>query len=59
MDKSKIQDIQLFICNEYPDFPNSYIESATYEGKELTEDQLEELNNDSSFVYEEIIRQIF
>lgn len=30
---------------DYPDFCNAYIASANYDGREMTEDELEDLNN--------------
>jgi hypothetical protein len=37
---------------DYPDFCDAYIASADYNGKEMTDEQLDELNEDSDFVYE-------
>jgi hypothetical protein len=37
---------------DYPDFCDAFIASADYDGKEMTEEQLDELNEDSDFVYE-------
>jgi len=38
---------------------NPYISSATYFGREMTEYELELLNNDSQFVYDEVISKIY
>lgn len=45
--------------NDYPDFCDAYIASADYNGKEMTDEQLDELNEDSDFVYECVQKQIF
>jgi hypothetical protein len=38
--------------NDYPDFCDAFIESADIDGVAATEEQLDELNEDSSFVHE-------
>jgi hypothetical protein len=38
--------------NDYPDFCDAFIESADIDGVAATEKQLDELNEDSSFVHE-------
>jgi hypothetical protein len=37
---------------DYPDFCDAYISSADYNGIEMTEEQLNELNDDVDLVYE-------
>jgi len=37
---------------DYPDFCDAFISSADYNGIEMTEEQLNELNNDADLVYE-------
>jgi hypothetical protein len=44
---------------DYPDFCDAYILSADYDGKPMTEDQLNEINEDSDFVYDSILKFIF
>lgn len=44
---------------DYPDFCDAYILSADYDGKPMTEDQLNEINEDSDFVYDCILKFIF
>jgi hypothetical protein len=41
--------------NDYPDYCDAYIISAEYDGREMTEEEIEELNNDLSFVYEKLM----
>lgn len=61
MDYSKINNIEIdgIDPRDYPDFCDAYIASADYNGVEMTDDQLDELNNDSYFVYECVMNKIF
>ena len=61
MDYSQITNVEVedIDTNDYPDFCDAYISYAEYKGKEMTEDQLEELNNDGDFVYQSALSQIF
>ena len=44
---------------DYPDFADAFILSAEYEnGELLTDKELDELNNDLDFVYNEVMRQL-
>lgn len=45
--------------SDYPDYCDAYIQSADYDGKEMTGEQLDELNEDRDFVYETLLYQIF
>jgi len=48
------------ICtDDAPDFCDAYIASADYDGKPMTDKQLDEINDDGSFVYESIINQLY
>ena len=42
----------------FTDFCDAFIESADYNGKEMTDKQLEEINNNSDFVYECVLNYI-
>ena len=44
---------------DYPDFCDAYIESADYYGEEMTESEIDVLNQDSDFVYECVQKQLF
>jgi hypothetical protein len=45
--------------SDYPDFCDAYITKAAWsDGTELTEDELDELNNDSDFVYRSVLNYI-
>lgn len=56
LDYSKIDNIEVDNINmkDYPDFSDAYICYAEYDGVEMTDDQLDEINEDSQFVYEQI-----
>lgn len=47
LDFSKVTNIEMggIDTRDYPEFCDAYIESGLYDGKEMTEEQLEELNN--------------
>ena len=44
---------------DYPAFCDAFIASADYDGKEMTEEQLDELNENSDFVYECVQNHLF
>jgi hypothetical protein len=45
--------------NDYPDYCDAYIISADYGGREMTEDEIEELNDDSGFVYDKLMNFLY
>ena len=53
-----VQDIDF---KDYPDFCDAYIESASWEdtGEELTDDELEAVNNDGSLRWEACYSVVF
>jgi len=55
-----IQDTEVWVnVADYPDFCDSYFESARWiDGSELTEEELECLENDSGYLYECCERQL-
>ena len=61
LDYKLITDVQLdgLDFKDAPDFSDTYIASAYYDGKPMTEEQLDVLNQDGSFIYEEIINKIY
>ena len=61
MDKSKITAIEFEDVNtsDYPDFCDAYIGYAELDGVAMTEDELIELNEDSDFVYNKLMQNIF
>ena len=44
---------------DYPDFCDAFISSADYDGKPMTEEQLDILNDDRGFVYECVQKQLY
>ena len=60
LDYAKIDNIDVEnICfDDYPDFCDAYIASADYDGVEMTEDQIDQLNDDCDFVYECVLAQV-
>lgn len=60
LDYSKIEDIKIdYSGSTYPDFEDSFIVSATYDGRDMTDDELDTLNEDHDFVYEQALKQAF
>ena len=46
--------------NDYPDFCDAHIVSADNEnGDPLTEEEIEELNEDQEFIYDSLINYLF
>jgi len=42
-----------------PDFSDVFITNACYDGIEMTDKQLDEINEDSNFVHEKFLEKIF
>ena len=62
IDLSKLENIELdgIDHRDYPDYVDAFISSATYEGKELTDQELDYINdNERDFVYELVIDYIY
>ena len=61
LDYSKIVDAQLdgVNLNDYPDFCDAYVTSATYEDHDMTDEELDEINNNRDYVYELVIKRLF
>lgn len=61
LDYSKISDVVVegIDYNDYPDFCDAYIADAMYGGVPMTDEQLEELNKDSDFVYSAILKKLY
>ena len=60
MDYKKIDNIEVdgIEPKDYPDFSNAYIVSADYDGVPMTDDQLDEINDDGQFQYECIMNDL-
>jgi len=59
----KITDVEVDGINtrDYPDFCDAYISSASWKGTSymLTDKQLDDLNENGDFVYNEVIYKVF
>jgi hypothetical protein len=61
LDYSLIDNVQIdgVDTTDYPDFCDAYIVSADYNGREMTDDEIELLNDDGDFVLEKVYEYIF
>lgn len=61
IDYDALQDIELdgIDTRDYSDFCDAYISYASYPNRELTEDELETLNENSNFVYDCVMERLF
>lgn len=60
MNYELIDNIELEInTHDAPDFCDSYIVSADYNGVPMTEEQLDEINEDADFVYSQIEKYLY
>jgi len=61
LDYSLIEDIQLdgIDYRDAPDFCDAFIVSASYNGREMTQEELDILNEDTSFVYECMLSYLY
>ena len=60
IDYKKIDNIEIdgIDTKDYPDFCDAYISSADYDGKPMTDKQLDELNEDGDFQHECIMNDL-
>lgn len=54
-----IDNVSVVCSDDYPDFVDSYIESADYDGVPMTDEQLDEINEDFDFVYECVMKKLW
>lgn len=61
LDYSRITDVEVdgIDLKDYPDFCDAHIVSATYKGREMTERELERLNEDKQYVYEYVTDKLY
>lgn len=61
MNLENIQNIEMdgIDTTDYPDFCDAFIVSADYEGRKLTDKEIDTLNENSYFIYECVLKQIF
>jgi len=60
LDYSKIKSIEFdgIYYTDAPDYCDAYIVSAEYDGEEMTEEQIESLNDDRDFVYQMLMEYL-
>ena len=62
IDTAEIEDIEYedIIWSDYPDFCDAYISEATYKGREMTKEELDELNESHrDYVYETLWNHLY
>jgi hypothetical protein len=61
IDLDKLHNIELdgVFFWDYPDFCDAYIGYAEIDGVPLTEEELNEVNENSQFVYEQVIKKLY
>ena len=61
LDYTKINNIEVedIDMRDYPDFCDAFISNADYNGVPMTEEQLQELNEDFDFVHEAVMNYAF
>ena len=61
LDLAKLSEVEVEGINvsDYPDFCDSYISSASYEGRELTEEELDKLNENGEYVLEQVQKFLY
>lgn len=61
IDLTKIDSVEVegIDTRDYPDFTDAFISYAELDGVPLTEDQLDDLNEDRDFVYEKLLNHLF
>jgi len=61
MDYRKIDNIEFdgIDHEDYPDYSDAFISSADYDGREMTEEELNELNENRDFVYNTLMDRIY
>lgn len=61
LDYSLIDNIEVdgIDTRDYPDFCDAYISNATYNSVDMSDEQLENINNDREFVYEQVLNRLY
>jgi hypothetical protein len=61
IDYSKISNVYVegIDHRDAPDYCDAFIASADYDGHQMDDDMLEELNQDGQFVYDAVINQLY
>lgn len=59
-DYSKIADVELCDLSHDPDYwCDTYVMYATYEGREMSDAELEALSEDQDFMHEKIMEELY
>ena len=61
LDYSKIENVfvENIVGGDAHDFCDAYIISADYDGREMTDEELDTLNEDSEYVYDCVMKQLY
>ena len=61
LDRAKIENVEIegIDLRDWPNLSDSYISAADYDGEPMTDQQLDEINEDSEFVYNHAIESCF
>ena len=61
LDYSLIENIEFdgIDHRDYPDYCDAYITSADYDGREMTDEELDMINDDASFVYDSLMSYLY
>ena len=61
IDYKNLGDIELdgVDPSDYPDFCDAFISYAAYDDRPLTDEELDELNEDSDFIHEKVLEELF
>ena len=61
MNLSKVSNIEFdgIHWDDYPDFSDAYISKADYDGIDMTEQEIEELNEHRDFVHSQLWEHLF
>ena len=61
LDYKLISDVEVegIDHKDAPDYVDAFIASATYDGRDMTDEEIDMLNDDSDYVYEAVINQIY
>jgi hypothetical protein len=61
IDYTKISNIEFdgVDTTDYPDFSDAYISSADYDGEPMSDEMLDEINDNKDFVYYNLCEYLF
>jgi hypothetical protein len=61
IDLSKVNSVEVdgIDYSDYPDFCDAYISNAWYGDRPMTDEEIDELNENTDFVYEQVEKYIY